>query len=106
MAKNASALLAAVSKAAAPEPTPAVREVPESPPENQAGAKEPRKFARPSRNGTKFVAGHFHPSVARQVRMLAVEEDTTVQALLAEALDLLFVKKNRPVISDIVAKRG
>ena len=102
MSKNASALLAAVSKAAAPEPAPAIREVPESPVET----KEPRKFARPSRSGTKFVAGHFHPSVARQVRMLAVEEDTTVQALLAEALDLLFVKKNRPVIADIVAKRG
>ena len=101
MAKNASALLAAVSKAAV-EPAPAPVEVP------RADQEKPnrRKFERPSRNGTKFIAGHFDPSVARQLRMLAVEEDTTVQALLAEALDLLFVKKNKPVIADVVAKRG
>ena len=106
MAKNASALLAAVSKAAAPpqpEPQPAARIV--SAEQSEASA-APRKFSRPSRSGTKFVAGHFDPTVARQVRMLAVEEDTTVQALLAEALDLLFVKKNKPVISDLVAKRA
>ena len=96
MAKNASALLAAVNKAAS-DPTPKPVEAPTPP---------PRKFERPSRTGTKFIAGHFDPSVARQLRMLAVEEDTTVQALLAEALDLLFVKKNKPVIADVVGKRG
>jgi hypothetical protein len=31
--------------------------------------------------------------------MLAAEEDTTVQALLEEAIDLLFVKKGRGKIS-------
>lgn len=103
MAKNASALLAAVSKAAAePVAAPSV----EGPPLASVTTASRRKFERPSRNGTKFIAGHFDPSVARQLRMLAVEEDTTVQALLAEALDLLFVKKNRPAIADIVAKRG
>ena len=36
---------------------------------------------------------HFRPEVARQLRMLAAEEDTTIQALLAEAIDLLLTKK-------------
>lgn len=53
------------------------------------------KFHRPSREGRKLIAGHFDPKVAKQLKLLAVEGDTTVQALLEEALDLLFVKKGR-----------
>jgi len=59
------------------------------------------KAQRPSRTGTKLVAGHFEPKVARQLRIIAAEEDTTIQALLEEALDLLFVKKGRAHIKDI-----
>lgn len=59
------------------------------------------KNQRPSRVGTKLVAGHFDPKIARQLRIIAAEEDTTVQALLEEALDLLFVKKGRAHIKDI-----
>lgn len=92
-------LLAAVSRAARPDV------VANTIPDAGTTGSSP-KFERPSRKGTKFVAGHFDPVVARQIRMLAVEEDTTVQALLAEAIDLLFVKKNRPVIEELIAKRG
>lgn len=56
---------------------------------------KPVKFYRPSRDGRRFLGGHFEPKVVRQVKMLAAEDDTTVQALLEEALDLLFVKKGR-----------
>lgn len=59
-------------------------------------APEPKvKFYRPSRDGRRFLGGHFEPKVVRQVKMLAAEDDTTVQALLEEALDLLFIKKGR-----------
>jgi hypothetical protein len=54
-----------------------------------------RQAARPSRQGKRLVAGHFDPKIAKQLRLLAAEEDTTIQALLEEALDLLFVKKGR-----------
>ena len=58
--------------------------------------REPKeRFYRPSRDGRRFLGGHFEPKVVRQVKMLAAEDDTTVQALLEEALDLLFVKKGR-----------
>ena len=57
-------------------------------------ASEP-KFSRPSRTGRKLVAGHFDPKVAKQLKLLAAEEETTIQALLEEALDLLFVKKGK-----------
>jgi hypothetical protein len=33
--------------------------------------------------------------VAKQLKLLAAEEETTVQALLGEALDLLFLKKGK-----------
>ncbi len=55
----------------------------------------PPKFYRPSREGKRLIAGHFDPKVAKQLKLLAVEEDTSVQALLEEALDLLFVKKGK-----------
>ena len=58
----------------------------------------PEKFYRPSRDGRKLIAGHFDPKTAKQLKLLAAEEETTVQALLEEALDLLFVKKGRGVI--------
>jgi hypothetical protein len=61
----------------------------------------PAKFFRPSRDNRRFVGGHFEPIVGKQLRMIAVEDDTTVQALLEEALDLLFVKKGRQKIADL-----
>lgn len=47
------------------------------------------------RQGTKLIGGHFAPEVSTQLRILAAEEGTTVQSLLAEALDDLFVKKGK-----------
>ena len=42
-----------------------------------------------AREGKKAIVGYFSEAMSRQFRMLAVEEDTTVQALLGEALDML-----------------
>ena len=60
---------------------------------------KPTKFHRPSRDGRKLIAGHFDPKVAKQIKLLAAEEETTVQALLEEALTLLFVKKGKGAIA-------
>jgi hypothetical protein len=46
----------------------------------------------PSRRGKKIISGYFDPAVSRQLKQLALDRDTTVQALLAEALNELFVK--------------
>ncbi|MGE4371841.1 MAG: ribbon-helix-helix domain-containing protein [Xanthobacter sp.] len=64
---------------------------------------EAEKPKRTSRSGTRLIGGHFPPEIARQLRMLAAEEDTTVQALLEEAIGLLFVKKGRAAL---LPKRG
>lgn len=73
------------------EPMPA----PESVAEPVVPDEDRARFQRPSREGKRLVAAHVDPKVARQLKLLAAEDDTTVQALLEEALDLLFVKKGR-----------
>ena len=55
------------------------------------------------RDTTVMVGGHFPPDVLRQLRMIAAEEDTTNQALIAEALDLLFTKKGKQKIAAVTA---
>jgi hypothetical protein len=52
----------------------------------------------PGRVGTKLIGGHFPPAISMQLKILAVEEETTVQALLEEAIaDLLTKKAGRKV---------
>jgi antitoxin-like ribbon-helix-helix protein len=51
------------------------------------------------RAGLKQIAGHFPPEVAWQLRALAVEHRTTVQALLSQALNDLFQKYGKPEIA-------
>jgi len=53
------------------------------------------KRERPDREGTVLIGGHFPASIRQQLRIIAAEEDTTSQALIAEALNLLFVKKGK-----------
>ena len=53
----------------------------------------------PSRQGKKTIAGHFDPAVSKQVREIALAEDSSVQELLREALNDLFVKRGRPPIA-------
>lgn len=77
---------------AAPEPKPAK-------PANQSKPKSRAKKAQAGK--TVLVGGHFPPEVLKQLKLIAVEEDTTNQALLQEALDLLFVKKGRAKIEKL-----
>jgi hypothetical protein len=53
----------------------------------------------PSRQGKKAIAGHFDPAVSKQLKQLALEQDTTVQALLALALNDLFDKYGKKPIA-------
>ena len=87
---------AAALKPAANTPQPTE----ETPGADAAVAESPtRKHTRPSRTGTKFVGGYFDPVVHKQVRMIAAQEDKTVQELVAEALDLLFQSRQKPTIA-------
>lgn len=79
----ARALQEASGKAQLPSPQPESL----SPPQETS-------YLAPSRRGKKAVTGHFDPAVSRQLKRIALEHDTTVQALLAEALNDLFQKYN------------
>ena len=48
------------------------------------------------RVGKSSVTGYFPPAVRRQLRRLAADRDTTIQALLGEALNALFAKHDLP----------
>jgi hypothetical protein len=58
-----------------------------------------------TRIGTKQVAAHFPEDVAWQLRALAVDRKTTVQNLMAEALNDLFAKYGRPEVAPIERER-
>ena len=74
-------------------PTPEARPTPQAPRQPPTlAARTPR--AR-SREGMKVLAAYFPPSTAREVRKLAADRDTTVQALLVEAIEDLLSKHRR-----------
>ena len=51
------------------------------------------------RAGTRIVSGHFTVPVHKQLRMIAVQEDRTLQDLLAEAINDLFTKRGIPPVA-------
>jgi hypothetical protein len=55
----------------------------------------------PSRVGKTNVTGYFPPAVKKQLRLLSAEHDVTIQRLLAEALNDLFVKYGKPEIAPL-----
>lgn len=64
-----------------------------------ASVPESHKQRCPSQQGQKMVAGYFDPLVHRQLKMICLEEDTTIQDLLTDALNGLFVKHGKPPIA-------
>jgi len=62
-------------------------------------AREAASAVPPSRAGKKVIAGHFDPAVTRQLKQLALDQESTVQNLLAEALNDLFAKHDKQRIA-------
>ena len=60
---------------------------------------KPEAARTPGRVQKRQVAGWFSDDAARQLRMMAAEEDTTLQALLTEALNDLCRKRGKPSIA-------
>ena len=48
---------------------------------------------RPDRAGTVLIAGHFPPEVRKKLHMIALQDDKSLQEVMAEAFSLLFAKK-------------
>jgi hypothetical protein len=54
-----------------------------------------------SRIGRVLIGGHFAPEVQTALKVIAAEERTTIQALLAEAINTVFAKRHKPEIAAI-----
>ena len=46
-------------------------------------------YVAPSRQGKTLIGGHFDPEIKRQLKTIAAQEDSSIQALLDEAISNL-----------------
>ncbi|MXV73593.1 hypothetical protein F4Z99_04850 [Candidatus Poribacteria bacterium] len=60
---------------------------------------KPTAMVPPSRQGKKMISGHFDKDVHRQLKMLALEKETSIQNLLSQALNALFERNDKPPIA-------
>ena len=58
-----------------------------------------QNYLAPSRQGKKAITAHFDPAVAKQLKQLALDRDTTIQNLFGEALNDLFIKHGKSPIA-------
>lgn len=74
-------------------------QVPAAPHAEAAPVVQGRTALPPSRQGKKALTGYFDPDVLRQLKVMAAADDTTIQALMSEALNDLFKKYGKPHIA-------
>ena len=90
-----------------PKPNPLTQGLERQPQSVRASASHPTaekthlKAVPPSRTGRVLVGGHFAPEVQTALKVIAAEERTTMQSLLAEAINTVFAKRHKPEIADI-----
>jgi hypothetical protein len=80
-----------------------------APAENGAGRESPKNaqapegqgstYQAPSRSGTVPITGHFPKQVRDQLKILAIQEGSTLHTLMAEAYNDLFAKYGIPEIA-------
>lgn len=59
----------------------------------------------PSRAGRVLIGGHFSPEVQTELKVLAAQERTTVQALIAEGINCVFARRHKPQIASLTPKQ-
>jgi hypothetical protein len=77
----------------APTPDPAAQQ--EEPASSISRASEPA----PSRKGKVAISAYFDPVVRQQLAILAVKQNKSQAALMAEALNLMFERYGEPTIA-------
>lgn len=94
--KSRPSLFGAVGKAA---PAERIESTPNLDDPPQARTPRAATRGRQDRQDKRQVAGFFSAECAKQLRMLAAEEDTTVQDLIKEGLNLMFTAHGKPPIA-------
>ena len=64
-------------------------------------ARRTRRGSTGSRSGRVLIGGHYTIEVQRTLKIIAAEEGTTVQALLAEGINTVLAKRGKPEIADL-----
>ena len=74
---------------------------PEKDAETQAVSEYPNKRSQlpKSRKEKRSLTGWYSPEVHRQVRMIAAQEDKTLEEVVGDGLNLLFEKHGMPPIA-------
>jgi hypothetical protein len=57
------------------------------------------KTVAPSRVGRVLIGGHFAPEVQTALKIVAAEERTSIQALLAEGINAVFARRHKAQIA-------
>ena len=76
-----------------------VKVKPETEPEVVESDAEPKSDRQPSREGTKGFTVHLSPDAHRQLKMMAMELDTTMHDLCIDGLNTIFELNNKPPIA-------
>lgn len=76
-------------------------EVEETPVVPKISVEEPQNDEKvpPSRRGKRHISGYFDAEVYRQVKIICAEDEKTVQQVLGEALNALFINRGKPPIA-------
>jgi hypothetical protein len=69
----------------------------EAPPSPGEPTVKPRRQKRKTK--TQLIGVHLNPDVGKQLRQIALDEDSDVKALLIEAINLLFKTRGKPQIA-------
>ena len=63
-----------------------------------------RSYRQPSRERTRPITAHFPKQVRDQLKILGIQQDKTMQDLIAEAFNDLFAKYGKPEIAPVSHK--
>lgn len=94
-----------LKQARRPEPAPVARAT-ETKSQPAEGAATPTKRVAPSREGRVLVGGHFAPEVQTALKIIAAQERSSVQALLAEGINAVLARRHQPQIASLTAANG
>lgn len=64
---------------------------------------EPKR-PRPDRAGQRLVAAHFDSDTFKNFKILCAEQGATTQAMVSEAIELLFRKYHKPINDQLTAQ--
>lgn len=57
-----------------------------------------------SREGKRFVGGYYDPEVAKELKIIAVRDDSSIQEIVGKAIELFF--RSKGIQRKVVGEHG